>query len=266
MGTIIIRSVVLAFGLSILVARLGAESSDEAPTPREPLLPRAPEMAAWTITYKVDNTKSASTESATPSGQPKYIPETLTLREVVKTGNTYHLTSTYSTGRKEESWIVGGKEVTPQGAYFLCISAGVRYDDYSKSDFEELTWLSTKFYTGYKKRGKLPVFVFSADNAKRSLTAREKMEFEMGSAVAAPLGASPDQIKALRKKAADSYLAFTYGNTTSMVQIDASTQMPIEWDDGKIDRVYQFEAPPTETIVLPPEIAAQYKLWAQQAH
>ena len=266
MGKIIIRSMVLAFGLSIMVARLGAESSDEAPTPREPLLPRAPEMAAWTITYTYKSAPPAATGSDKSAATPKYTPETLASLEVVKTGTTYHLTSTFSTGRKNESWIVGEKEVTqlPEGPRFLCISSGVRYDDFSKSDFEELTWLSEKFYVGLKKRGKLPVFAFSADNMKRPRTARERTEFEMGSAVAAPLGASVAQIKALRKKAADSYLAYTYGNTTSTVQLDASTQLPIEWDDGKIDQVYQFEAPPTQNLVPPPAVAAEFAQWARQ--
>ena len=262
------RFLILAFIVPWALGRLAAQSHDEPPPgPTQPLLPRAPDMAAWTVTYTYKDAAPDKTASSTTVKAAPYIPERLTTLQVVKTGTTYHLTCTYSTGRKSESWIVAGREVQkmPEGPLYLHCAGGYRYDDFTQSDFEELSWLTLQDYTGVKKLGTRSLFTFSADNMTRDLNRREKMAFALGTAVAPPLGATPEQIKALQKKATAAYKASTFGGTTSTVQLDATTQLPVEWDDGKIDRVYDFAAPPTDNLVPPPEVAAEFKVWSQQA-
>jgi len=264
----IYRALFFLVVLPWLSGSLVAETDDEQPTPKTPLIPRAPQMAAWTITYtyKSPPPAKAAAGATNPAPTPAYVPEHLISLQVVKTGTIYHLTSTYSTGRKNESWIIGGRELTqmPEGPLFLRLSNGLRYDDFTRSDFPELSWLTEDTYTGLKKKGELTVFVFGSNNSKRPLTLQENIEFVMGTAVATPLGATPEQIKALQKKAAETFKASRYGDTQSTVLLDATTQLPVEWDDGKIDRIYQFTTPPTDNLVPPPEVVAEFKAWFQE--
>ncbi len=234
---------------------------EETPAPRQPVLPRAPERAAWTISYRYQT----ATPLLSQSGRDRtpVVTDRVLSIQIQKTGNIYHQTTNWGTGTQSEAWIIGQQElVKERGASGFAIKPpGPGADDYSKSDFDVISWLSMKYYAGLQK-GTPSVFVFRAKNSERPRTQRESYDSQTLSTENAATPESRSDLPANKQadislKAAPNRTAVNPSDDTqTTVYLDAKTQLPVRFDDGKTVATYQFTAPPTDTLVPPQEVTA----------
>lgn len=141
-----------------------SEEVQKVPLIGDPLAKRAPDFAAWTITfdYPAGSQKKAKTSTAMP-GQ-------ITSIVVTKSKDTYCEQIHYEDQSQREIWIVKDLLVQPDGSGRLCLypigsmNAGgggesgpdeiVNADGilvFNKTDFPDLQWLSKENFIGLKK-------------------------------------------------------------------------------------------------------------------
>ena len=232
-------------GISTSLIAQDAQPLD--PTPKTPLIPRAPDKAAWTITYRYKQPPNTDPKSST--GSNVKLPDQIVSVQIQKTGKTYHRITTWSSGSQSEAWMVNQRELVKDktaATYSLLPTEGSATDDYSQSDFEDLTWIIMKYYVGFKK-GDHPVFIFQAKNAERPMTRRDKSNFSyIHSQATLGVGSAKPDAKTMLEQA--------YGDSKATVVLDANTQLPIGYDDGNVIWAYQFITAPADTLVPPPEV------------
>lgn len=241
--------------LFVCVAAFRAPAQDE-PTLKEPFLPRAPDMAAWTITYKYRGVGP----SPTLAGSNAKPPDQINTVQIQKTGKIYHRIVTWTSGGQSDSWNFGIRQVTKDRTaptYVLMPSEGPATDDFSKSDFEDLTWISKENFAGFKK-GEQPVFVFQAKNAERPIMRRERFnpaisQLLQSSSTDSHVRSDPKPVVPTKPELKQ-LLEQIYGDTTATVVLDANTQLPIAYDDGRTIMAYQFTSAPKENLVPPPDV------------
>ena len=234
--------------LCVLLGLLGASSllaqqPEDTPVPKQPLLSRAPD-GSWTIAYKY------KTPPATPAPQggsaaPPHA-DRVTGIKVEKKGTTYHVITNMQSGLVWENWVVGGMQfvkssrgtsyvrVTPQDLYYV---------DFSKTDFDILSWVDMDNYVGVKAdKGETKFFVFETKNATRRTTSRDlSVDGDLSIMVAKLNGMSGKGTDEASVKASVAQLrAKRYGDSISRAMIDVATQLPSEYDDGEINYTYTF--------------------------
>jgi hypothetical protein len=225
---------------------LQAMAQEEVFVPHQPLLPRAPEMAAWTITYQY-GPKSTDHPSAPneKNGQPPP-PEGLTKSvDIQKTKDIYHVVTHLKDATSSEFWIFANRLFyrDPRATKFEHLSnVDSTTIDFSKSDFPEIYWLNMKYYLGIKK-DRTSTFVFQITSAERPLTAREQNSINMLKAVT-----HPEDLKR--------YLQQQPRKGNCLAFLDVTTQLPVAYDDGSVVLLYQFLPPPTKMLTPPAEILA----------
>lgn len=158
--------------------------------PKLPLLNRAPELASWTmnIKYKTEEPKKsveAKQGEVQKSELPFVSPNEIRTVVITKTGTTYREEVILASGNKYEKWTVNGTQLRtkPNKASIYVIEEFLisdnekvenpDYTSFSKSDFEELTWISMENFKGVDTYQEKPVFKFESDDNKKALLSVE---------------------------------------------------------------------------------------------
>ena len=257
-----LKEPILFFYLAI-AGGLRAQENRPAPSPHEPLLVRAPEMAAWTITYQYPDEKEAADKKHRTKKAAKNPGEQIVSVQFEKTGDIYHKITRLGNGKEIEAWSVQGREVIKGEAnsqYVPTSANGPAADDFTNSDFEDLEWLAMKFYVAPKKSGEN--FTFHAKHKNRPLTRHEKL-------VLATLGQSrtttnkenlQTQVDSLAdSEAADQSIPSPEAEET--VVLDAATQLPIEYDQGAVKWRYEFGQAPGSMLEPPVAVNTLLNQW-----
>jgi hypothetical protein len=213
------------------------------PTPRTPLVSRAPMRAEWTVRMTTDFSDSWQTEDRDPVASAA-LAETRTIRSVqyVKDGElqTFRLRTRWSDGESEDEWIIMGNHVAerPGGRGLYVVGSEVSTaQDLARTDFPELGWLDMIYYRGVRSyRGK-PVFAFSVPYDQRKLTAEESQLLHLAKQQDPQITPS----KLFKPKVSE-----------ILVYLDAVTQLPVMYNDGTVLRRYDF-SPPSDTRLRPPQ-------------
>lgn len=227
--------------------------AQEIPPPKEPILPRAPERAEWTITYRLDREK-ARQELLKPEA-PKVREEAGNANEkqpvmpsqtrISKDGTTYREIITWSDGRQTEKWVVGGLQIQdgPNGRLQRIMLPtsfyASEYSDYSRSDFEELEWVGKSNFQGPIFSEGVSVYSFEVPGNARRLTPREK---------SAQAGRGELELK-------------SEGDRKFVAYLDVKNQLPVYLDDGQLVRVYSFTKPSPGELEVPPKFAKAFEDW-----
>ena len=233
-----------------------AQSPAPSPVPRKPLVARAAD-GSWTVTYSY-KAPPAPAKGAPASGAPAHPPDLIASVRVEKTNGQYHVITTKSSGLRSEIWCMKGIEIykgensknsarlSPDSPYYI---------DFSKTDFDELSWIGMDNYKGIKDGGVgAKFFIYDVKNVDRRATGQEKSTSgDLGVAVekSGMVGADGD-----KKQAVSKLLAAQFGDTISHALVDVTTQLPTEYDDGHIDRTYAFSETPQ---LIPPDILKLFK-------
>ncbi len=226
----------------ITVSLIFGQSPDQTPTPQEPVLPRAPE-GTWTVTYKYKPSSSSPAPNGANSKPASSAGQITTLR-VEKKGAVYHVVTTEQSGVVSENWIVSGIEIFKAAgskSYVRLAPGNPFYMDFTKSDFDEISWIGMDNYKGVKDGPThAKVFDFEVKNVDRRQTEQEHVTIgDIGALLEQGGAINP---KSDKKKAVAQYLASQFGDTVSHAQLDVATQLPVIYDDGTGIRTYTFSS------------------------
>ncbi len=179
--------------------------------------------------------------------------------KVEKKGTTYHVVTNMQSGLVWDNWVVGGIQFakSSRGTSYVRVTAqDPYYVDFSKTDFDILSWVDMNNYVGVKAdKGGSKFFVFEAKNALRRTTSRDlSVDGDLGSIVAKLNGLTGKGTDEASVKVGVAQLrAKKYGDSVSRAMIDVATQLPSDYDDGEIDYTYTFstsDAPDTPMDIL----------------
>lgn len=283
--TLSLKHPAVRMGFSLLflltAAHVVGAGGDKSAAPSEPLLPRAPDMSAWTITYVYpsdkaqDSTPEKADEKAapdkahhrgkkTPSPQspqssqtPKY---RITSVKFEKTGNIYHKTTYWDTGKQTQAWSIGGREVIKDQddlQYVPTPANGPLADNFSDSDFEDLAWINMKFYAGLE-HGSHTGFIFTAKRKDRGMTRRETIAYQ----VIKQLHPSSNNRKSQTATNSPANEADDEdSNEEDTVVLDSTNQLPVEYDQGSVKWTYQFTSAPEAHLTPPQEVSTLMEHW-----
>lgn len=236
-----------------MVAGTGLGQSSDEPVPHDPLLPRAPD-GSWLVTFKYKPTPAPS-----PSGSPASTPDRVATIRVEKKGTVYHVVTTKTSGLESENWCISGVEIckAERSKTFMRLSQdNPLYVDFSKTDFDELSWIGTDNYKGVKDGPThSKVFTFEVKNVERRQTGQENASTGNLTSLMEQAGSLTDKREAGSKgasvkQAVSQFLAAQFGDTLSKGSIEVTTQLPVEYDDGIVDRMYTFSStlPPNAPV------------------
>ena len=218
----IFRMLVVLLGL-VACGPAAFSAPTDPPSPKDPIVQRAPAFASWTITFA----SAPKPPSAQPTQASKLIIDRPASIAVTKTNRTYREVITFKSGHKTERWISNGIElITLPGSDQVCY---VRHGemivadafDYSKSDFQSLEWLSLENYLGIKKYEGKSVFAF---------------------------GPTPVQAGDNKPRKDKSALLSVEG------QLPLSTA-----DEFGVTRTYTYNSPPTSPLIPPEKFLKVFK-------
>ncbi len=222
--------------------------------PGEPILPRAPSRAEWTVkSYFAGGSATPGDSAGSDRRKPV---ESVT---VSKDGDTYREVIQRADGRKVEKWIQDGLQVysLPQSdkiarSVLSARSYSETFSDYRRSDFEELEWIGMDNFTGVTEIGGREVFAFSTDAVTRKLTPRELSSL-----------ADPDGTETMEDLERD--FRDRSGNESGYTAyLDIATQLPVYFDDGQTKRLYEFAKQPPGQLVAPQRFAAELAEWRSE--
>lgn len=195
--------------------------------PKGPLLRRAPELAAWTITIS-----HAQAQSGNADGSPaKTMPVEIQALFVTKSGKIYREERHYTDGSRIELWRIGAMQISEKpdtgevvifepSESMLGLLDPEAYTEYSKTDFPGLDWISKRNYVGIQKVGTVDCLTFSASK-----------EIDRGE------GAKGPPVR-----------------STIVAWIDRETRLPVCIQSGGRKVVFTFVKPPQTTLALPPKL------------
>lgn len=195
---------------------------EKKPLPSGPILKKAPEFAQWTATFVYPKKPNAPVEtSGAPSTQRR-----LKIQYVTKTKDIYEEQEFYTDGSKSERWRIGQLEIiSASNGYSLYDRASVGgaaaqaslFNDYSKTDFPALGWVSPRNYIGVQRTNEAEYLIFQQVVSEPELT----------------LGPSSSLLTAC---------------------IDTKTRLPV-WIQGPDATItYRFGNPPANVLTLPSNI------------
>ena len=171
MRTIPILAAAVLIGLTAAVRAQGPN----VPPPHDPALSRAPEFAAWTVTYKYRPREANPDPAAPPLPEPER-PQTLSIQ---KTHKTYCEQLRLTSGAKSEKWVfeniqlmmpVGNQSIVAVSAPNGDEYPSPDYSDYSACDFQGLDWISLANYRGVEVYQGANVYRFEADGESALLS------------------------------------------------------------------------------------------------
>lgn len=248
--------------ISLLITYSIHAEGNQSATPHEPLLPRAPEMAAWTITYVYPTDKITPDKTRSHVKKPSVPKYRITSVKFEKTGDIYHKTTYWDTGKQTEAWSVKGREVVKDkdsSEYVPTSVSGPLADDFTDSDFEDLNWVSMKHFKALEQ-GAHGGFVFRAKRKDRDMTRRETIASQVLNQFRTPNTGA---------KSSDNLSGQTINNaaenqgpdTEDTVVLNAANQLPVEYSQGSTKWTYEFTTPPTNQLEPPAEVVTLLDHW-----
>lgn len=152
-----------------------AEEKSSLPPPTSPVLPRAGDIAAWTIQFSYDKrTKDAATQAAPAQDQIK----SLSIR---KTKKIYSIIAEWQSGKISEKWNIDGLQLqtAPDSSVVALLPKPESpdfdqpdYADFSRTDFPELAWLSMENFRGTETYKGKPCYFFVREEGGKKITAK----------------------------------------------------------------------------------------------
>jgi len=211
-------------------------------TPKTPLIPRAPSRSEWTIRIATDFDGGWESSEAW-EGAAAAQSEQRTVRSIEFSKDaelqTYRLRTRWSDGESEDEWIVMGHHVAERAGgrgLYIVGSEATTTQELNQTDFPELTWVDMSSYRGVKAHKGKPVFVFNVPFDKKRLSGDDARMVEM--ARQSDPTATPSKV-----------LGAKVGEV--VLFLDAATQLPVLYNDGRSIRTYSF-SPPGEARLRPP--------------
>lgn len=230
------RWLVIFLAIASLFRAAAAPLSQGTPEPLAPgpLLNRAPDFSQWLISSKSGPADAVQV----PDQKTKF--EQIT--RVRKTGSIRYETTATADGRRYQKWCTENLQATiipgvkdPQIAMSWGAAKGnVGYTDYSKSDFSGFNWISKSNYIGTQVMAGVPCIVFHTGPAD------DDTAITSGTATS-----NPSAPAAIPKKGNTAYIA-------------ADSRLPVLIVDNGAITFYQFEAPPSTPLALPPNIQSAF--------
>lgn len=228
----------------------------KAPPPRPAL--RMPDNAQWTIFFQPNREKAREdlvkkgrkkslepddhdSEGGASSDEKLVYPKKIT---VTKNGKTYRERTQWSNGKVTEKWILDAYQVLElpnvEGLTRVGLAGRSPYlSDYSRSDFEDLEWISNETYKGAKRMGGVDLYEYIYEPPPRPQMAE------------APSGDDHDRIAVEQESRKVAY-------------IGVNSQRPYYYDDGEYVRVYSYSSGPVEKLVLPEKFAKEFRAWQEE--
>ena len=214
----------------------------------------------WTVTYKYKPSLADQTQAGGTKAQPTPSPERVASIRTEKNGTLYHRITNYTTGARAETWSIGGQQACKAAhtdKYIYVTSNNWFYVDFSKSDFEEVSWIGKDNYVGLTGQDK-KVFTFEAKNIERRAVGSESTDnnqlmsvLKNGIGLFGAKGTTPSQRDQMAKQDYDRLKKLKFGDTMSRAQLDVGTQFPLEYDDGVADTTYTYSSAPGPTSIAP---------------
>jgi hypothetical protein len=245
----------LIFGILItLHAQQAAPQNSVPPLPPGPLLKRAPDYSTWTVTCLGhaneggEPSKTTATGEAPPKDKQK---ESVTMvSTVVKTGSTILEQNVEANGERHQIWHFSGVRIV-SGTSDPVIGADYGGDDifsinFASTDFAGLDWVSQSTYAGMAKYQGNDCIVFKGTVSP--LSVRAQIDEREDIAKAKAFGESHSE-KAM---------------VPATAYIDLQTRLPLVVSFGKETRFYQYGAPPTAPLALPPALAGPVQEYEQR--
>lgn len=160
----------IATALCVVVAASAlAQPPSSVPPPKSPVLSRAPERAAWTVTFKYPPRETP----ADPASAPIPEPERLQVLSVQKSQKTYCEKQKMTSGKVSEKWVFESRIqlMMPLGNTSIVALSPPNgedypspdYSDYSVCDFPGLEWVAMENYRGVEAFQGAQVYKFEAD-------------------------------------------------------------------------------------------------------
>lgn len=214
-----------------LLLAIPALAQQPAP-PAGPLLKRAPEMSAWTVTFSASRPPEKPPETAAekPPESPRRV-------SVTKTGDIRHAVIVDAEGRKTEMWSAPGIQafLRPGWKEPLLSDGANAFDaffvNFAATDFPGFEWISAKNFRGIEKAGERDCLVFQDKAAA----------LDRGTP-AEPGGQLP----------------------VLTAHVDLSTRLPVKLDNGGEVATFRFAPPPSAKLALPADVLAAIGARAQQ--
>lgn len=243
------------FALASMAAPLCAQDAQSPPLPEGPLLKRTPDFSTWSVRIEDSTGDGEPANSSEAGGQSAGQKKSSLVRDskVVKTGSTIVETVLDGQGRRAEVWHYRGIRVEklPDASEPMILPGGgsavdIYSIDFTKSDFAGLGWIAADRYAGMAKYNGRTCIVFKASVSPLSAQAQG----EQASAIQDAIGhgiAAPDTVE-----------------VPAIAYIDLETRLPLLVTFGEQKRTYQYDAPPSAPLQLPPDLANAVKEYAKK--
>lgn len=232
-------------------------AQESVPPPKDPILPRLPSRADWTIVYRYDrdiakdeilHPEQGKKTEEKPAGD-KSVQAVPKETRISKDGNTYREVTTWRDGYQSEKWIIDGLQVRSTAAgnvvriMLPTTYYASDYSDYARSDFEDVEWVDKKNYVGPGELNEAVAYVFKVAGDKKTRTPRENAE-----RLADPAAANA------KAEAAREYVAY----------LDVKNQLPVFLDDGDVIRTYTYTLNPADKLVPPQKFSQAIDDWKKR--
>jgi hypothetical protein len=216
-----------------------------APSPladlKDPIIPRMPTRAAWTVTYSQKSQKIETPEGdAGPSKSPSFVQATVT-----KDGDLYRINYAQPIAGYREIWSRKGTTlaINSTGTRAALVSAVMfPLTDFSRSDFEDFLWVNKASFKEVRKSEKQSLLFFQADSTTRLLSARDMSvvnqlkqnhELDQIGAELEKAGDDPNlsmkEIKPMTREATIRQLGW---DKTTVAMLDFETRRPFQMVSG----------------------------------
>lgn len=241
-----------AFSLAAVIQLGNAQlESQSIPLPKDPLLPRAPQISVWSI--EQNRSESNNNIDQAPEDDLKEKDGTIT---ITKSGNIYREIITDSKHGSVVKWVIDGMQIkqSPNSSRLSRIPRthfSSLYSDYRRSDFEPFEWISRDNYQGVEKYAGKFCYVFETTADKKNLTPREIAD-RLPEHEEDDLPGPPQP--AITFKASDK--RFT-------AYLDVTTQLPVALHEGGVITTYTFLPTPETKLQPPKEVLENIVAWRE---
>ena len=246
----------LAFVVTVAVhAQQATPQPPLAPLPPGPLIKRAPDYAAWTVTFQghpievKEPVKAAATGEEKPKDKQGKEPVTM-LSSVVKTESTILEQNVDAAGQRHQVWHVSGIRIVAGSSNPVVspdyASADIFSINFASSDFAGFYWLSPSTYSGMLKYQGNDCLVFKGSvsplSERGQIDEREDIE----------------KAKAFGQQVSEAI------KVPAVAYIDLATRLPVFAQFGQEKRFYQYGTPPAAPLTLPPELAGPVEAYVRK--
>lgn len=231
------------------------------PDLKDPIIPRMPASAAWIVAYEQKSQKIESPAGeASPSKSPTSIQAVIT-----KDGDLYRINYAQPVAGFREIW-------SSKGATLAINSTGTRaalvsalmfpLTDFSRSDFEDFTWVNKASFKAVQKSKSQTLLFFQADSKTRLLSARDintinqLQQNNEQDQLAAQLEAAAEDpnvsMKTIKPMSREAIIRQLGWDKTTVALLDFETHRPLQMVSGDYQVTVTYL--PTSAKLVPPPL------------